>query len=232
MLEQKNRKRTRFQVAVFAVIAVNLLIITPMLIQGCSRQSATDTTQQQSSDTNTQATALPPTTNTDTTPVAPPPTNIVSTPVVPPVAPPPAPTATEYVIVKGDTLDSIHKKFSVSVKAIEDANPGIVPTKLQPGHKIQIPAATAPTAGSPTVAADGSEIYVVKPGDTLSKIATAHGTTYKAIEALNNLKSTKIKAGDKLKMPPPKAAAAPPPAAPAPAPATTPSPTPPPTTTP
>ena len=140
-------------------------------------------------------------------------------------APAPAATATEYVIVNGDTLDAIHKKFSVSVKAIEDANPGIVPTKLQPGHKIQIPApmASAVSTSNATVAADGSEIYVVKAGDNLSMIAKNHHTTVKAIETLNNLKTTRINVNDKLKMPAPSAAAAPPTStipAPAPAPAT------------
>ena len=143
------------------------------------------------------------------------PTNVVST--IPPTPPTPTPIpavttgATEYVIVRGDTLDSIHKKFSVSVKAIEDANPGIVPTKLQPGKKIQIPAATAPVAGgtTTTTTADTGDVYVVKANDNLSKIATAHGTTIKAIEALNNMKTTKIKVGDKLKMPAAKATTTP-----------------------
>ena len=68
-----------------------------------------------------------------------------------------------------------------------------------------------------------SQTYVVKSGDSLTKIAKAHGTTVKAIQAENNLVTTSIKAGQKLKIPV-KAAAVAAPApyvepAPAPAPA-------------
>jgi len=215
LLEQKNRKRTRFQVAVYTIFAVNILVIAPMIIQGCKRENPADTS---TTATTPVDTGTPP-------PTAPPDTNIANTlpptatnPVVvtpPPPVTPPALTGTEYVIVKGDTLDSIHKKFSVSVKAIEDANPGIVPTKLHVGQKLQIPAAAASAAGaSATVSADGGEVYVVKAGDMLSRIATSHGTTVKAIQALNNITTTKIKVGEKLKMPAPKASATPPAAAP------------------
>ena len=61
----------------------------------------------------------------------------------------------------------------------------------------------------------GGETYTVKSGDSLTKIAKSHGTTVKAIEADNGLSTTKIKVGQKLKIPA-KAEAAP---APAPAPA-------------
>jgi LysM repeat protein len=235
LLEQKNRKRSRFQIAVFGIFVFNVLVIAPMLIQGCKRDTSADggnTTQ--TPDNSTQVSAPPADTNTTIT-AATPTTNPVTQPPIaqPPVTQPPpavtqpATTATEYVIVKGDTLDAIHKKFSVSVKAIEDANPGIVPTKLHQGQKIQIPApmASATSTSNATVAADGSELYVVKAGDNLSTIAKNHHTTVKGIETLNNLKTTRINVGDKLKMPTPGAAPAPPAStipAPAPAPTTAP----------
>ena len=138
-------------------------------------------------------------------------------------APPPTPetAATEYVVVKGDTLSKIAKKFGVTLKAIEAANPGVEPTKLKVGQKLSIPApAASPTAPAPTgmvpgSATGGEEIYTVKSGDTLSKIAKAHGTTVKAIESENNLSTTQIKVGQKLKIPAKAEAAAPAPAAPA-----------------
>ena len=63
----------------------------------------------------------------------------------------------------------------------------------------------------------GGETYAVKSGDTLTKIAKAHGMTVKTIEAANpkaDLSTTKIKVGEKLKIPAKAEAAAP--AAPAP----------------
>ena len=54
-------------------------------------------------------------------------------------------------------------------------------------------------------AADGA-VYVVKTGDTLGKIARLHGTSYKKLMALNDLKTTSIRPGQKLKLPAPKPA--------------------------
>jgi LysM repeat protein len=136
---------------------------------------------------------------------------------VTPVAP--AAAATEYTVIQGDTLGKIAKANHVTVKALEEANPSIVPTKLKIGQKLNIPAssAMAPAEATPAVSSmGGGEVYVVKSGDTLTKIAKAHGTTIKAIETANNLSTSKIKVGQKLTIPAKGDAAAP--AAPAPAP--------------
>ena len=53
---------------------------------------------------------------------------------------------------------------------------------------------TAP-AGQPAI------IYVVKPADTLSGIAKAHGTTVQAVKLANGLDTDRIGIGMKLKMP-------------------------------
>ena len=85
-----------------------------------------------------------------------------------------------------------------------EANPGIEPTKLQLGQKLIIPppkaATAAPTPGA-APEAGSDEIYVVKSGDTLSKIATDHQTTVRALRAANNLRTDSIKVGQKLKIP-------------------------------
>lgn len=49
----------------------------------------------------------------------------------------------------------------------------------------------------------GSISYVVKRGDTLSRIADRHGTSVSKIKRLNNLKSDLIKIGQKLTLPDP-----------------------------
>ena len=137
---------------------------------------------------------------------------------------PPVPPATmdtgsavggsEYTVVKGDSLAKIAKKTGVSRKALQDANPNVVPAKLKIGQKLVIPAGgksvapaapgtiadVAPTATG-TAETSGSETYTVKSGDTLTKIAKAHGTTVKAIQKANHLTTTAIKVGKKLKIP-------------------------------
>jgi LysM repeat protein len=196
-----------------------------MLIQGCKREVPVEQTDMTTPtiDTNlvTSAETNMPAVDTNPPVVVPP---VVVTP--PPVVVPPEPAGTEYVVVKADTLDKIAKKNHVTVKALEAANPGVIPTKLKVGQKLVLPAGTAaPTMAAPDSSgvSSGSETYTVKSGDNLSKIAKAHGTSVKAIQAENHLATTSIKAGQKLKIPVKAAAAAPAPvvepapAAPAPA---------------
>jgi LysM repeat protein len=128
--------------------------------------------------------------------------------LVPPAAPG---EAKEYVIAKGDTLGAIARRNGLSLKVLLEANPSVNAKKLQIGQKVQIPAATtavattagkdaAPGATADAAPADGA-VYVVKSGDILLKIAKAHGTTVKKIMAMNELKSTSIRSGQKLKLP-------------------------------
>jgi LysM repeat protein len=226
LLEEKNKTRSRVKLAVFCVVVINVLGLTALLMQGCKREQTAE------NPVTTVDTNLPPTVETNLPPVA-----ETNPPVLPPPVGTPTPpqvpenAATEYIVVQGDTFSKIAKKFGVTVKAVEAANPGVEPTKLKVGQKLSIPAASgntaapAPTGMAPTGAGSGEQIYTVKSGDTLTKIAKAYGTTVKAIESENNLTTDHIKVGDKLKIPAKAEAATPAPApvaAPAPAPATPP----------
>ena len=226
LLEEQSKRRSRLKLAVFCAVVVGGVGLTAMLIQGCKREQNNETENQPPVETNTVVMDTnPPPMVASNPPVAPPP--VV---VQPPVAQPGA----EYVVVHGDTLAKIAKKNGVSLSALKAANPGVEPTKLKIGQKLAIPAGgTAPAASGASVAPDtgmGGETYTVKSGDSLTKIAKAHGTTVKAIKAENNLNTDHIKVGQKLKIPAKAEAAAPAPApvpvAPAPAPATAPASTP------
>jgi LysM repeat protein len=208
LLEQQSKRRSRVKFAVFCVLAVNVVGLMALLMQGCKREQ-TEAENQPPIDTNETAmmnTNLPPSVEASNPPVQP--------PVVAPTAPETA--GTEYVVVKGDSLWKIAKKNGVTIKAIEIANPGIDPAKLKVGQKLSIPGASRaaePAMGmtGPSATGGGEEIYIVKSGDTLSKIAKRYGTTIKAIESENGLSTTRIKVGEKLKIPA-KAEAAPAPA--------------------
>jgi LysM repeat protein len=232
--------KSSFLIKVLMIVAVHVLVIGGMLLQGCKDTKDTadtaPTNGQSSADTNTTPVltgpsnppvSVTPPTGPGVAPVAP--VAPITPPIAPvaPVAPPttgpgagPTPTAApataetkEYVIVQGDTLGAIAKKNGISLKALLDANTGVNPKKLHAGQKIQIPGGTGGLASSPSMSATDTgtsgetAIYTVKTGDTLSKIAKAHGTSYKKLIALNNLKSTSIKTGQKLKLPAPKASA-------------------------
>ena len=214
ILELQSKRRSRLKLAVFCVLAVGVAGLAAMLIQGCKREQPTETGETPTIDTNTVAAV-----DTNTPAIE------TNTPVVmPPVAvvPPVATAGTEYVVVQGDTLGKIAKKNGVTLKALEEANPGVVPTKLKVSQKLTIPDGGSAAPGVPAAAAAGADagpvIYTVKSGDTLSRIARQYGTTYKAIQSENNLPTTSIKVGQKLKIPAKAEAAAPVATAPEPAP--------------
>lgn len=156
----------------------------------------------------TAVTPLPATTSVTTTvtPVAP----LSNTPVTAPTYVNDAGAAAkEYVIASGDTLGKVAKENHISLKALLEANPSINPTKLQIGQKIQIPGATTTASATPGVDANATAdtaattegVYVVKAGDVLERIAKTHGTSVKAIKTANNLKTDRLKVGQKLKLP-------------------------------
>ncbi len=136
----------------------------------------------------------------------------VTSPLPPVAAPlpttqPEAPAGGEYVVAKGDSLAKIAKKNGVTLKALTAANPGLNPKKLKIGQKLVLPAggkSTVDGAAAPAAAATAepeSESYTVKSGDTLTKIAKAHHVKLKELQAANGLTTTKIKVGEKLKIP-------------------------------
>ena len=235
--ESQARGKSHVRIAVWTILAIHVVVLGALLIQGCKRDKEEGATTSTTTETN----AVPAFGDTNPIVSTPSTTNPATTgltgatggsPVTPLVAPatPTAPSvttptpaaniegapATEHVIVKGDTFDSLSKKYGVSVKAIQAANSNLSPTRLKLGEKVKIPAkaasssATAGTgtsSGSTPAAATG-DAYVVKAGDTLGKIAKAQGTTIKELQTLNNLKTTQIRVNQKLKVPQKAAASA------------------------
>jgi LysM repeat protein len=210
-LEQKNKGRARVKIAVFIVLAIHGVGLMALLMQGCKPGSTKDSG---GADTNTLSEL-----GTNTFPVldetnkssyitptnvaTPPdlvntlPTNVVPEPVVPAAA------ATEHKIAKGESFAKLAQQYHVTVRAIQDANPGVDATKLQIGQTIKIPAATAATgsAVAPAAGNGSSQSYTVKSGDTLIKIANQFGVTVKVLRTANSLTTDKIRVGQHLKIP-------------------------------
>jgi LysM repeat protein len=219
LLEQQSKRRSRLKLGVFCVLAVGISGLAAMLIQGCKREqenppetdnnpppmqtndvAGADTNLSSGDMSNAPAATAPP--GTPQAPVA----NVAPMPA--PVVPAaPAPAESTYVVVKGDYMAKIAKENGVTLKALEQANENVQPTRLRVGEKLIIPAGAstvgANAAGETAagVSANGDVIYVVKPGDMLIKIAHRYGVTVKAVEAENNLTTTKIKVGQKLQIP-------------------------------
>lgn len=140
----------------------------------------------------------------------PPPVAPITPPVLtpPPITPEPAPAAPAeakvHVVAKNDSFYTMSKKYGVTMKAIEGANPGVDSTKLKIGQKVNIPAAApkaAKATGGAATAADSDGTYTVKSGDVLGTIARKFGTTVAKLRELNGLKTDRITVGQKLKVP-------------------------------
>jgi LysM repeat protein len=225
--------KSTIRIAVFTIITIHAVFFTGLLLQsGCRPEddkTASNAAGAKSATNNeiakldpgyysnsrelpSVATNLPAATNVpanDLAQTTPPASPLAPTSVLPPMAEPPAP-AKEYAIAKGDTLGKIAKANGVTVAALNKANPGLDPSRLRIGQKIQIPAPTPVSPGpaggigftEPGTLEAGSSLYVVKAGDTLGKIAQQHGTTIKAVRAANGMKTDRLLVGQKIKLPP------------------------------
>lgn len=204
-MEQKKQGRARVKLAVFCVLAVQGVGLLALLMQGCRREDKDAQSSAEATNTNVpgfEATAIvADSTSIPATALSP--SNTVVTPVVDPNV---ATAATEYTVKAGDNFTTIGRNFHVSAKAIAEANPAVEATKLKVGQTLHIPApvaavaAPAPTTPTAeTASTDGT--YKVQSGDTLSKIATNHHITVRALRAANNLRTDSIKVGQVLKIP-------------------------------
>ena len=115
---------------------------------------------------------------------------------------------TAYTVQRGDTLSRIARRFNTSVAAIQTANGIDDPRRLRPGQELVIPgdsagtATTAPPspAGGGAATGDG-QTYTVRSGDTLSRIASRHGTTVAALREANGISGDTIYVGQELTLP-------------------------------
>jgi LysM repeat protein len=240
LLEQQAKSKSTFHVAAL-IVGLHVFLLGGLLIIGCKREEpkpveppVTDTLSQPLiTETNLVDPAL----------VGGAPTNLLAQPStnpippvtfeqpISPVAPPPVEPAvhetaggptSEYVVKKGDIAGRIASRNKVTLKQLQEANPGVDLAKLKVNQKINLPAGAAAPATPPAAhetapqAASETITYTVKGGDTLTKLAKVHGTTIKAIRQASGLKSNDLKVGQKIKIP--SKAAAPAPAASAPEP--------------
>ena len=97
-----------------------------------------------------------------------------------------------YTVKSGDSLWSIAKKYNVSVADLKEAN-GLTTSMLTIGDVLKIPTIDKEELKE--------NVYVVKSGDSLYKIAQNYDTTVSEIMQLNNLTSTALSIGQVLEIP-------------------------------
>lgn len=103
--------------------------------------------------------------------------------------------ATHYKVKSGDTLYSISKKFNVSVNEIKKTN-HLQKSTIRTNQVLKI---TKKNESPSSIKQSGKpSYYIVKKGDTLSRIAQKTDVSMRQITALNNINPSRIRPGQKL----------------------------------
>ena len=96
-----------------------------------------------------------------------------------------------YVVARGDTVKSLAARFGSTVDSIVASNPAITNVNLiHEGQRLTIYA--QPVGTPPPPPPSGGQIYYVKRGDTLKKIAAKFNTTVDAILQLNYIANPNV----------------------------------------
>jgi len=139
--DSEQRRRERFKKGFIAGVAVVVILLVGLLIEGCMSEKATTPTP------------------------------------APKVAELPAPQPNQPLVAQ---------------------KPNPCP---QPNRCATTKPAPAISGNAAATASHPETLYVVKSGDTLTRIAKAHGTTVKALKAANGLEGDRLLVGARLKIP-------------------------------
>jgi membrane-bound lytic murein transglycosylase D len=102
------------------------------------------------------------------------------------------PKAKYHTVRSGQTLSHVAHKYKVRVSDLMRWNNIKSANKIRVGQKLKLYGTNKPTVKWTS--------YTVRRGDTLSTIARRHGCSTADLKKWNKLKSTKIMAGQKLKV--------------------------------
>jgi membrane-bound lytic murein transglycosylase D len=115
---------------------------------------------------------------------------------------------TRHRVRKGETLQTISKKYGTSAKTIQLANNLRHPSALRVGMHLRVPIECSPerspTLPEPMLATPRGEMieHVVRPGDSLYNLAKRYGTSTEEIQRLNRVTASSLAIGQVLKIMP------------------------------
>ncbi len=96
----------------------------------------------------------------------------------------------KYIVMSGDSLWKIANQYGLTVNQLKQLN-NLTSDNLEIGQELKI---------KNNMAKDETNIYTVKAGDSLWKIASQYGLTVNQLKQLNNLTSDNLEIGQKLKI--------------------------------
>ncbi|RMG40721.1 MAG: LysM peptidoglycan-binding domain-containing protein [Candidatus Dadabacteria bacterium] len=104
-----------------------------------------------------------------------------------------------YRVRRGDSLYKIAKKYGISIKELKRIN-GLRSNVVRVGQMLTVRPRRPVKKQTFSKTSYRSSSYRVRRGDTLSGIAARHGMSVRELKRLNKLKSSKIRAGQLLKL--------------------------------
>lgn len=103
-----------------------------------------------------------------------------------------------YEVKAGDTIEGIARRLGVSQRALLEANPGVVPERLQIGQRLSLPGSSRASSAVNRVletvprvltaserSRPGTQVYVVRNGDNEWALARRFGMSSEELRALN-----------------------------------------------
>ena len=115
-----------------------------------------------------------------------------------------------YRLSRGEKIDTVARRFSISVARLKEINSITRRDRLAAGQTLLVPLGRNNDAAEPVIdnaqqAIEPEEstrttrlVYAVKKGDTLASIAKRHGVSAQQIKTLNHLKGNQVSGGQKL----------------------------------
>jgi LysM repeat protein len=97
----------------------------------------------------------------------------------------------QHRVERGDTLSEIAERYGLDLAALVKQNQIDPERPIRPGDKIRLSTRRTPLP----------KLYVVKPGDTLAKVAKRYGVSQKALLDANRLRERGVRPGQKLVLP-------------------------------
>lgn len=105
-----------------------------------------------------------------------------------------------YIVVSGDSLSQIAKRFGTTTEALRLAN-GLTTDMLQIGQRLVIPNGNTNLTPPTKTTLDITSTYTVVSGDSLFSIANRFGTTVATLRSVNQLSSDTLQIGQALLVP-------------------------------
>jgi membrane-bound lytic murein transglycosylase D len=109
-----------------------------------------------------------------------------------------APAARTHRVRQGDTMGAIARRYGISVAALQTANGGVNPRRMQVGQPLRLPSGSVATTARAT--SSGAQYHRVARGENLTVIAKRYGVSVRQIQSWNRLNGSRIQAGQRLRV--------------------------------